>query len=372
MTNKSYVIPFLASVLLGFAQYSSADNLNFPPVSLEAETHFSAFKKSLNTNFSTIEASRNSSSRNVFKTAFPSVVKVVTEEAFGTGVIISEEGNGLILTNHHVIEGNNIVAVVFPTDKASERRTFAEVIKVDEISDLALLKLSEARIDLVPINVSEVDIQIGDDVHAIGHPYGEDWTYTRGYVSQLRKDYSWSTGTTSHHVANIIQTQTPINPGNSGGPLLNNEAELVGINTFVNSVAEGLNYSLDLSTVGMFLSSETDRIRVSFAENSSVFGRLVNSLDENKNGNPDLYLYDQSQNQIVDHLVLDNNEDLLADKILIDKNENDLIELIISFEIIEGDEITVYEMDDDEDGTFDFIGIDVDQDGNIDHIEATN
>ncbi|MDC0138717.1 trypsin-like peptidase domain-containing protein [Planktomarina temperata] len=372
MNYKAYLRASISTVLLSVPQTSSADIIKFPPISLEPHVSLNAFKKSLNTTFDKIEASRNSSSRNVFKKAFPSVVKIVSGEAFGTGVIISNQGNGLVLTNHHVIEGNQSVAVVFPTDRDSDRRSLGNVIKVDEISDLALIHLAEPRIDIVPINISEIEIEIGDDVHALGHPYGEDWTYTRGYVSQLRKNYSWSTGTTSHHVADIIQTQTPINPGNSGGPLLNNNAELVGINTFVNSVADGLNYSLDLKTVGSFLSSEVDRIRISFAEDSSIFGKLINSADENKNGNPDFYLYDLSYNQVVDRYIVDNNEDLLADKIFFDENENSIIELSVSFEVIEGDAITVYQFDDDEDGVFDHIGLDTDQDGNIDHIEPIN
>ena len=62
----------------------------------------------------------------------------------------------------------------------------------------------------------------------------------------------------------------------------------------------------------------------------------------------------------------------MADKIFFDENENSIIELSVSFEVIEGDEITVYQFDDDEDGAFDHIGLDTDQDGNIDHIEPIN
>ena len=56
------------------------------------------------------------------------------------------------------------------------------------------------------------EAQVGADVHAIGHPQGQTWTYTKGLISQVRPDYQWGP-----HKADVIQTQTPINPGNSGG-----------------------------------------------------------------------------------------------------------------------------------------------------------
>jgi S1-C subfamily serine protease len=75
-------------------------------------------------------------------------VKIVTEDAFGTGVIISEEANGFILTNHHVIEGNHSVVIVFLTDTDVNCRSFGNVIKIDEISDLALIQLTEPELIL--------------------------------------------------------------------------------------------------------------------------------------------------------------------------------------------------------------------------------
>ena len=80
--------------------------------------------------------------------------------------------------------------------------------------------------------VSYDGLFVGADVHAIGHPFGEDWTYTRGYVSQLRDQYGWKSDLGKHHVADVIQTQTPINPGNSGGPLFSEIGEVVGVTTF--------------------------------------------------------------------------------------------------------------------------------------------
>jgi S1-C subfamily serine protease len=85
---------------------------------------------------------------------------------------------------------------------------------------------------LLPLEISSEDIEVGADVRAIGHPKGEEWTYTKGIVSSVRPDYEWSGEPGESHRATVIQTQTPINPGNSGGPLLSDEGKIVGVNSF--------------------------------------------------------------------------------------------------------------------------------------------
>ena len=86
---------------------------------------------------------------------------------------------------------------------------------------------------------------IGDDVEAVGHPKGEMWTYTRGYISQVRADYEWSYNEAFILKADVVQTQTPISTGNSGGPLFNRQGKLVGVNTMV---TEGQNLNFAVST----------------------------------------------------------------------------------------------------------------------------
>jgi S1-C subfamily serine protease len=108
---------------------------------------------------------------------------------------------------------------------------------------------------------TEEDIGVGLDVHAIGHPKGEYWTYTKGVISQYRPDFEWQGGENDvAHVANVIQTQTPINPGNSGGPLFLDSGTLIGVNSFKNSNAEGLNFAVSIGVVKEFLKRPSDRI----------------------------------------------------------------------------------------------------------------
>src|SRR5262249_15643552 len=97
-------------------------------------------------------------------------------------------------------------------------------------------------------------VKVGDDAHAIGHPIEQLWTYTKGYVSQIRRGYDWQNqGENFHHKADVVQTQTPINPGNSGGPLLNSQGLLIGVNAFGAPNAQGLNYAIAVDEVKIFL-----------------------------------------------------------------------------------------------------------------------
>ena len=98
------------------------------------------------------------------------------------------------------------------------------------------------------------------DVHAIGHPTGEAWTYTTGVISQYRQAYEWQVEDDPiKHRADIIQTQTPINPGSSGGPLFGDSSSLIGVNSF-KAGGEGLNFAVSVDEVRKFLARSGNRI----------------------------------------------------------------------------------------------------------------
>jgi S1-C subfamily serine protease len=208
-------------------------------------------------------ATRGAKETQVYQTASPAVVLVVARKGFGSGALISKEG--LIVTNLHVVEDAEEVGVVFKPaiegaklEKADVR--IAKVVRRDEIADLALLQVAEVPAGVSPLVIGGAGaVQIGSDVHAIGHPTGEAWTYTRGIVSQIRRDYTWKAEDHIPHKATVIQTQTPINPGNSGGPLLDDAFEIIGINSFTGE-GEGLNFAVSAEDVKAFLASSTDRL----------------------------------------------------------------------------------------------------------------
>jgi S1-C subfamily serine protease len=275
----------------------------------------------------------------IFKTLSASVVLVVTDESIGSGSIISRDG--MIITNWHVIDGYAEVAAIFkpatpmaeikPTDVA-----IATVVAFDEVADLALLKLKTPIPDRIkPIPLGDIaKVEVGDDVHAIGHPTGETWTYTKGYVSQIRPSYEWLI-----HTANVIQTQTPINFGNSGGPLIDDDGLLIGVNSFM-SEGEGLNFAVTVDEVQAFVKRGTNRFaeravdQAAPCETQIVFeGRndeddaFVRTFDRNCDGVPDaalgvpdkesepvFFVFDDEQDGEPNGFVVDEDRDGAWDK----------------------------------------------------------
>ncbi len=151
------------------------------------------------------------------------------QKSLGSGVII--DGQGLIITNNHVIEGADQVTVVL-----SDRREFdAEIALADERTDLAILRVDVKGEDLPFLELSDSDdIKVGDLVLAIGNPFGVGQTVTSGIVSALAR-----TGIGISDFNSFIQTDAAINPGNSGGALLDMDGRLIGINTAIFSKSGG-------------------------------------------------------------------------------------------------------------------------------------
>lgn len=322
--------------------------------------------KRAKTDFSAFKEIKRSGATNLYQRALPSVVKVITGGGSGSGVIVSNADNGYIVTNYHVVEGHRQVGLVFGNDQENEKVPLGSVVKFNQIQDLALISIDKKVPGLTPIERSSTAINIGDDVHAIGHPLGNDWTYTRGYVSQIRRNHSWQTKVGVSHVADVIQTQTPINPGNSGGPLLNDKGQLVGINSFGNTKAQGINFAIKNDTVEEFLAS-----RGSIASrriNNSFKQHLLQTIDANKNGIVDLYVWDTNQNNKADLYGKDADENDEVEVYSYDSNENQKIERVLIYQIIEGRKIAFLKIDKDEDGTFETGAIDLDLDGKFDEI----
>jgi S1-C subfamily serine protease len=193
----------------------------------------------------------------IYRRISPSVVLVVSDKGLGSGSLISKDGQ--ILTNYHVVAGFMSVNVILKPAKEGDKVVMsqaitADVIKVDPHTDLALLKMRQAPpADRTPLAFGDFSkISVGDDVNAIGHPEGETWTFTKGYVSQIRRDYKWKVDGTEHQ-ADVIQTQTPINPGNPGGPLLNSSGALIGVNSFIATDGQNLSFAVGVDAVQDFI-----------------------------------------------------------------------------------------------------------------------
>jgi len=162
----------------------------------------------------------------------------------GSGVIVS--ANGYILTNNHVVEGADEIEVVLN----DSRRTAAKVIGTDPDSDLAVLKISLDRLPVIVLGNSS-SLQVGDQVLAIGNPFGVGQTVTSGIVSALGRN---QLGINTFE--NFIQTDAAINPGNSGGALVDINGNLLGINTAIYSRSGGsmgIGFAIPVSTAKMVL-----------------------------------------------------------------------------------------------------------------------
>ncbi|HSU06487.1 MAG TPA: trypsin-like peptidase domain-containing protein [Acetobacteraceae bacterium] len=192
----------------------------------------------------------------VFRQASPSVVHVYAaggRALAGRGAAVLQTGSGVvwdgagdIVTNHHVINGQN----QFGVRLTSGEMVRARVIGVAPNYDLAVLRLERTRAPLRPITVgTSKDLQVGQAVFAIGNPYGLDQTLTNGIISALHRRLPESP---SVEIADVIQTDAPINPGNSGGPLIDSAGRMIGLNTAILSesgASAGIGFAIPVDTV---------------------------------------------------------------------------------------------------------------------------
>ena len=145
----------------------------------------------------------------------------------GSGVIVS--ASGYILTNNHVIEGADNIEISLN----DQRKARAKVIGTDPETDLAVLKIELDKLPVIVLGNSE-ELEIGDQVLAIGNPFGVGQTVTSGIVSALGRNQLGI-----NVFENFIQTDAAINPGNSGGALVDTQGHLLGINTAIYSRSGG-------------------------------------------------------------------------------------------------------------------------------------
>jgi serine protease Do len=155
------------------------------------------------------------------------IPKDFRQQSLGTGFIIDKEG--YILTNNHVVEKADEIKVKL----ADDEEFMAKIVGRDPKTDLALIKI-DADKDFIPLTLGDSDkIEVGEWVVAIGNPFGLGNTVTAGIVSAKYRQIG------AGAYDNFIQTDASINPGNSGGPLLNTDAEVIGINSAIYSQTGG-------------------------------------------------------------------------------------------------------------------------------------
>lgn len=158
----------------------------------------------------------------------------------GSGFIVNS--NGQIITNAHVVDGATKVSVVLKDGRQFE----GKVIGTDPVTDVAVVKIEANNLPTVKVGNSEA-LQPGELAIAIGNPLGLDNTVTVGIVSATGRSGS-QVGIPDKRVS-FIQTDAAINPGNSGGPLLNQNGEVIGMNTAIIQGAQGLGFAIPINQV---------------------------------------------------------------------------------------------------------------------------
>jgi putative serine protease PepD len=174
----------------------------------------------------------DSTAKDVYNGAKDAVVYISAQTgqgtATGSGFVISTDGK--IITNQHVVDGATSVSVKIGTDGKEQT---AQVLGADASKDLALLKVDPGSTKLHALSFGDSsNVQVGDNVYAIGNPYGLDHTLTSGIVSALNRDIQAPSGAT---IPGAIQTDAALNPGNSGGALLDADGKVVGVNSQIAS-----------------------------------------------------------------------------------------------------------------------------------------
>src|SRR5499425_46509 len=183
-----------------------------------------------------------------FRQFFGAVPREQVERSLGSGVIV--DPTGLVVTNYHVIEGASQIKVAL----ADKREFEADIVLKDQRSDLAVLRIKDAKERFPTLEFADSDeLQVGDLVLAIGNPFGVGQTVTHGIVSAVART---QVGITDYQF--FIQTDAAINPGNSGGALVDLAGRLVGINTAIFSRSggsQGIGFAIPANMVRAVIAS---------------------------------------------------------------------------------------------------------------------
>ena len=262
MRLRSTLLAILASALVSALVAVAVVNITDDNGSSQAATPPNATATTSpvaagNSNDSNGQASLSSAclaANDVYQEVLPSVVQITStassqfgqSEGQGSGIIIDTQGN--ILTNNHVVSGADSLEVTLADGSVLP----ATVVGTDPGNDLAVVHIDPPAGGVTAARLGDSDkVLVGDPVFALGNPFGLEHTFTEGIVSAVGRTYSPGSGT--RPLRNMIQTDAAVNPGNSGGPLVNCHGEVVGVNTLLEnptgqSVNVGIAFAVSINT----------------------------------------------------------------------------------------------------------------------------
>jgi serine protease Do len=174
-------------------------------------------------------------------------------ESAGSGVIV--DGRGYIVTNRHVVTDAATIQVQLFDGTTLE----AQLVTNDASCDLAILRVrTERPLQALPLGPGS-DLLVGEDILAVGHPFGYRHTVSRGIISAVGRSVRMQSG---EELTNLIQTDASINPGNSGGPLLNINGEVIGITVALREGAHGIAFAINAETVKQALARHLSATKI--------------------------------------------------------------------------------------------------------------
>ena len=184
-----------------------------------------------------------------------------TSTGTGSGFVIDKDGH--VLTNFHVIHGEDASRVSIRVTLFDGSAHEATIVGADATNDVAVLRIKVPAEKLFPLKLGDSSkVMVGQKILALGNPFGLERTLTSGIVSSLDRSIKAKNGRT---IKGIIQTDAAINPGNSGGPLLNSRGQVIGMNTaIVSNVGQsaGISFAVPINAISRILQQLIDNGRV--------------------------------------------------------------------------------------------------------------
>ncbi|MDB9373212.1 HhoA/HhoB/HtrA family serine endopeptidase [Nodularia sphaerocarpa] len=214
----------------------------------------------------------------VLERFFPGQFPTREEEQQGLGSGFITTADGLIFTNAHVVADADNVTVLLKDGRSFQ----GEVVGADSVTDVAVVKIKATELPTVKLGNSD-NLMAGEPAIAIGNPLGLDNTVTQGIISATQRSVA-GLGVPTERV-DFIQTDAAINPGNSGGPLLNAQAEVIGMNTAIIQGAQGLGFAIPINTAQRIAEQLIEKGRVDHPYIGIQMAQLSPELREKINQN---------------------------------------------------------------------------------------
>lgn len=254
--KRSFIAPLLAALIGGGFAAALALALTAGGSATAVKLSTPATQSTASSGSRRVVSSSTLSATQIYDKDSTGVVTITASSTagsdLGTGIVLNDDG--LILTNDHVVKGAESISV--STGGSNGVKRAASLVGEEADEDLALIKINPSGTGLKPLTfVNSDSAQVGEQVYAIGNPYGLEKTLTKGIVSALDREIDAPDG---HAITGAIQTDAALNPGNSGGPLINAEGDVIGVNSQIASEQTSSDGSQPGSTgVGFAISSDT-------------------------------------------------------------------------------------------------------------------